>query len=346
MAPALKLTIVFLCAVAVLTFYSKTMYNAGIPTVHVSPVKSEKLKIEYKGEDVITLRELETEALYAPGDLAITDVFVKQYDKVEEWEALATFDVSGLENQLRDLDSLRKKLIAARDSNWDRLVEGGITQTEWRIATTQLDMEVADTERHMGILRVEIEQGRELRAPFSGTVADVFAEPGMMAGRFAPLFELSKMEQGFEIKHVIPKEMAKFFYKASVYPIGVVNKVSGTVTKRAPAPGGGIEITIELDPGIGRLEPDMLAQYELAHVTEKLPALVPVTAIHDGAFVYKLVDTEGPLGTEYRVTKVAVEAGVRGEGWASVTGDLRSGDYVVISSDKPLAGDRVKLYQE
>jgi len=82
MAPAMKLTIVFLCAAAILTFYSRTMYNAGIPTVHVAPVKSESLRIVYKGEGVVVPGE--TTALYAPGDLLVTEALVRQYDEVEE----------------------------------------------------------------------------------------------------------------------------------------------------------------------------------------------------------------------------------------------------------------------
>jgi hypothetical protein len=148
---------------------------------------------------------------------------------------MATFDVSGLENQRKDLETTRQKLIAARDGTWE---EG-----ERRL----LEMDIEDTERHIKNLKNQIEQGRELFAPFSGTVIGVFAQSGMMVGRSAPLFELSDMELGFIIKHVIPEDKAKYFNTAKVEIIGTIHKIKGKIISRSPAPGG-IEITIELEP--------------------------------------------------------------------------------------------------
>ena len=289
MSAALKLTIAFICVAAALTFFSKTMYNAGIPVVQVSPVKSEQLRIVYEGEGFVVPKE--TVPLYAPGDLVITEVFVKQYDAVEEGDVLAVFDVSGLE--------------AGRQ-----------------------------------------EQCRELRAPFDGIVTGVSAHAGMMAGRYEPLFELGNTELGYVVRLVIPMEYARFFHKARISIFDTTHTISGTIISRAPAPGGGVEIAIELEPGRALIKPDMLAELELVHVTEKFPALVPYEAIVDGAFVYKLIETEGPLGMEYRVRRIPVETIVRGEGWVAVEGDLRQQDEVVVSSDRPLADERVKFFRE
>ena len=328
MRPALKLTIVFVCVVAFLTFYSNTMYNANIPTVHVTGVKSEKIKLEYEGEGLIVPKE--TIPVFAPGDLVVKEVFVRQYDKVEEWDVLATFDVSGLENQLKDLESSRKQKITQLHIEWSPVLE----------------MEIGDTERHIRILREQILNVREMTAPFSGTVIGIFAHPGMMVGRSAPVFELSDALQGFVIKHIMPEENAKYFERGDVFPLGSIHKIRGNVIERRPAPGGGVEITIELDPGKVPLRPDILATFVLTHITEKLPALVPTTSIIDGMFVYKLIETDGPLGTEYRAQRIEVKVDFISEGWAAVTGDIRKGDRVVVSSDRPLSDERVKVYQE
>ena len=328
MRPALKLTIVFVCVVAFLTFYSNTMYNANIPTVHVTGVKSEKIKLEYEGEGLIVPKE--TVPVFAPGDLVVKEVFVRQYDKVGQGEALITFDVSDLESQLKDLQLAIDQQRMLLSWNWDPLKE----------------MEIGNMERHARILREQIKNGREMTAPFDCTVIGVFAHPGMMVSRSAPIFELSDALQGFVIKHVMPEENAKYFERGDVFPMGSIHKIRGNVTGRVPVPGGGVEITIELDPGKVPLQPDTLAGFVLTHITEKLPALVPATSIIDGMFVYKLIETDGPLGTEYRVQRIEVKVDFRSEGWAAVTGDIRKGDRVVVSSDRPLSDERVKVYQE
>jgi len=327
MSAALKLTIIFLCVAAVLTFYSKTIYNTSIPTVQTSLVKADTLRIVYQGEGVVEPRE--TISLYAPEDLVVTEVLAGKYDVVSEEDVLAVFDVSGLENQLKDLNSLLNK-----------------QRTEWASAwTNTIEMDMDDTERHMKNLRAQIEKGRELAAPFDGIVTGVYAQPGMMAGRYTPLFELGNTELGYVIRDVIPMEYSRFFSKANVEFAESIYKTTGTIISRAAAPGGGVEIAIELEQGRTKLRPGMLATFELSHYTEPLPALVPVTAIVDGAFVFKLIEADGPFGKEYRVVRIPVTVGFQSEGWVAVTGDIYQYDKVVISSDRPLSDERVKIYQ-
>jgi len=294
------------------------MYNAGLPTVQVKGVKNEQLKIEYTGEGFIVTKE--TASLYSPGDLAVSEVPVKKYAEVSEGDVLAVFDVSGLENDLLDLQTLFKKLQSSGAS-----------------------MDIADTERHIKNLEERIEREREMRAPFDGVVTDVAAKPGMMAGRYTPLFEISNAELGFVIRHVIPLEYARYFNTAFIYPVFSSAKLKGAIISRTAAPDGA-EVTIEIEPGMTRLQPDTLAIIEMTHITER-SALVPVTAIADGMFVFKLIETEGPLGTEYRVKRIPVDVGDKAGGWAAISGDIRKGDEVVISSDRPLSDERVRLYR-
>jgi len=328
MSVALKLTIIFLCVVAGLTFYSRTIYTAGLPNVQISGVKSEQLKITHMGEGFIVPKE--SMSLYAPGDLIITEVSVRQYDAVSEEDVLAVFDVSDLENQLKDLNTLLNKQRAEWSTNW----------------TPTIEMDMDDTLRHINNLKAQIENGRELIAPFDGIVTGVYAEPGMMAGRYSPLFELSNTELGYIIRTVIPAEYATYFNTAFILPMGTSAKLKGPIISRTAAPEGGAEITIEIDPGRTLLKPDMLATIELTHVTERFSALVPVSAIMEGAFVYKLIETESPLGTEYRVKRIPVDIGVQAGGFVAVFGDIRKGDEVVTSSDRPLKDERVKIERE
>jgi len=62
--------------------------------------------------------------------------------------------------------------------------------------------------------------------------------------------------------------------------------------------------------------------------------------------VYKLIETEGPLGSEYRVRRIPVDIGVQSGGWVAVFGDVRKGDEVVTSSNRPLKDERVKIFRE
>ena len=300
MSLALKLTIAFICVVAALTFYSKTMYNAGVPTVQTSPVKSEQLRIVHYGDGMVLPKE--TAALYAPGDYVVAEVLVKKFDEVNAGDVLAVFE------------------LPASDT---------VAQTPDEEEPVYMDTQYAN-----------------LLAPFDGIVIDVSVQPGMLVGRTAPVFELCNEELGFIVKHVIPEEMAKYFKMASVDILDTTHTIKGTIISREPAPEGGVEITIELEPGRARLKPYMLAKLELVHVTADRQTLVPLTAIYDGEYVFKLIESEGPLGMEYFVKRTPVEVGAKGEGWVSVTGDIRQRDQVVISSDKLLADERVKIYKE
>lgn len=330
MTPIFKVTIVFICAAIILTFFSKTIYNAGIPTVYVSKVKSDMIEVKYTGEGVVSPKE--TTALYASGDFVVTDILVSQYDIVKKGDVLAVFDVSDLENQLLDMQTEYEKLISARKN----------TSGE---ARRLMNLDVADMERHMDTLQKQIDNGKELCAPFDGVITEIYANSGMMTNRSSPLFNIGNTEQGYVVKQVIEDDNARYYTKATVYLTGIVTKtkINGEITDRIPAENGEVEITIQLDPDVTELQPDMLVMFQLSGKTENFSAIVPTSAVMEDSYVYKLIETDGPLGTEYRIRRTDVEIQTQTQEYTAVTGELSIDDKVVIRSDRPLSDERVKI---
>ena len=87
----------------------------------------------------------------------------------------------------------------------------------------------------------------------------------------------------------------------------------------------------------------MLVMFQLSGKTENFSAIVPTSAVMEYSYVYKLIETDGPLGTEYRIRRTDVEIQTQTQEYTAVTGELSIDDKVVIRSDRPLSDERVKI---
>jgi HlyD family secretion protein. len=112
MKKSLVWTIVFIVAVLILTFFSKTLYNLNLPSVScVSPTYG-SLKRVFTCETIASAR---TEYdLYAPSAQKVLEVLAREGDYVQKDQPLIRLDTSGLENEMLQLKLEKQQTTDAR----------------------------------------------------------------------------------------------------------------------------------------------------------------------------------------------------------------------------------------
>jgi len=253
MSPALKVTIVFLILAVLLTFFSRTLYQMNMPTVHLTKLTSGNLNKVYRGEGVITPNV--THDLYASAMLEITKVYVQKGDDVKKGDLLIEFDVSDMENTLLDMRTEHEKLVALRP------------KTRGKENKRLLEMDIADSERHIKNLEEKIEKCRRIEAPVSGNIVQISAQTGMLAGQSSPLVSVSDPAKGFGVASIMPMDAATWFETGNTVKI-IAGKISanGKISKMITE-GDAVEVSVEISDE--RIRGGEIAKLEFTNTTQK-----------------------------------------------------------------------------
>jgi len=332
LTPALKITIVFVCIVVLLTFFSKTLYNYNLPTVIAANVTSSTIHMEYTAEG--TLLPKETKVYFAPETLKIARVNVSQYDSVKKGDPLVVFDVSGLENTLLDLKTAHEKLVSSRKSAYGRE------------AKRLVDLDIDDSARHIENLEKRIEGCRQITAPYDGVILTIDALAGMTVDGYSPLLEIGNLEKGYQIKQPIPRESSSYFSQSTVIVANRNVNLESEIVSILPSSDSAdtMQVILSVDPGKIDVSPGVMVRFTLSGNTPYYPTVIPREALHEdmGTYVYRLVEQTGPLGLEYHVEQVKVTTKDRNPDYVGVTGSLIKNDPVIVHSTQPLTdGQRV-----
>lgn len=187
-----------------------------------------------------------------------------------------------------------------------------------------------------------------LRSPFSGTVTEVFLEPGEHAAAGRPVIELAG-EDGVEALLDVPEAIAVHLEQGA--------DVEVRSAMRAARFGAGRIVTIGRAGGAaGRLFPVVVAlgadvpvgiSVEIAlRAGDTATLTVPVEAVVDpagvGPAVFRLRRSDGGVTAE----RVAVSVGALTSGRVAVDGGLLLGDEVIVAGQRGLLdGDAVEVVQ-
>jgi membrane fusion protein (multidrug efflux system) len=190
---------------------------------------------------------------------------------------------------------------------------------------------VAGAEARLGLARRALEDAT-VRAPFSGLIARRHVSVGEYLTTGTALFDLvalDPIEVEFSLAEIDSSKVAighPVEISIAPYPdetfVATVSMISPTIDPRTRT----LRVKAELPNADGRIRPGLFAHTDLGVSERSDVIVVPEDAVvqrADGAVVFRL-DSNG------RVERLAVETGVRLDGWVEISRGLRSGDVVVV----------------
>lgn len=278
-------------------------------------------------------------------------------DQVSRGQIIAQINTQELENSLATARATVAEL-AARRSQTERDLERTEQLVAAKAATAE-ELERVQAGRDAlrateEAARARLKEGERLlsegtlRAPFAGTVTEVFYEPGEVATPGMPVAMLSgsgEVELEVEVPEmVIPRIQQGDTVHLELPVLGdttLVGEVK-SVGRTAAGPGRLFPVVVTVPPN-----PQLIAgaSAELVLLLENDNALsLPVEAvINPGGqqpAVFKVVESDGAAHAH----KVAVEVGTLLGHRVTVVGDLAAGDLVVVGGQRGLlAGEAVEI---
>ncbi len=333
MKKSLVATIVFVIIVLIFTFFSKTLYNMNLPSVKYANPTYGALKRLFTCEAVAAAKK--EYALYAPCVQKVVEVLVKEGDFVQKDQVLIRLDVSGLENDLLQLELEKQQL---KDS------KKYLSSKTYKLSMIVLDKKINDK-------KAEID-GSVIIAPADGYLTALFAQTGMTANTSEPLVNLGSVEEGLQVVLNVTQKQATYFElndRLDIY-VPILNRTyEGSVRQVRAAQNGNMDVLVDLKDPLNEVQAGQLAEVSFTKMSGYYITLVPVGALHSDAnrdYIFKIETVQGPLGDEYRLYKMFVRVLDQDDTNAAIDTQLYSGDRIVTESDQELFGGRIKIMED
>lgn len=223
----------------------------------------------------------------------------------------------------------RERLAADTHRRFRQLAEEQVTSA-WELERVSRELDVAHAEVESA--RVRLDRTR-IRAPFSGKLGARKVSPGARVTDANPLVELHATER-LRVVFSVPERYAPAARVAVPLEVAVAaypdEWFAGEVYFVAPAvdPASRQRLLKGWVPNsLGRLWPGQFARIRTEIARHDQALVVPDSALaYDGqaAFVWR-------VGAERKAERVAVETGLRQEGWIEIRKGVNAGDEVVVA---------------
>lgn len=320
-----------------------TTKDASYPKVEVAEVKDTTFvhRIRVQGnvetdEDVLITAEM--------GGL-ITNVNVKEGQKVSKGTVIATVDASVLASNMEELRTQLNYAQYMLDKQEELSKRGVGSEFDLETAKNQ----VKSLESKMASLSTQ--QGKAvIRAPFSGTIDQVYAVRGQMAGPQAPVVRLVNIDQ-VDIVATVSEKHFKSIQKGTKMSVSFPNYSDTVIEMEIENVGNYIEPTnrtFRIKSTIKNNDyflPNMLAEISITDLYIEKGTVIPAEAIlidqESNDYVYILVPSEKKSG-KMETKKVIVNVKERYEGNALIkSGQLKAGTPLVVKGARGVSNATV-----
>jgi RND family efflux transporter MFP subunit len=314
-----------------------------IPAVRVSDAVAAPPARELRLHATVRAADRALVAFAQPGRL--TERPVQVGDRVAAGDRIATLDEEPLRNQVRSADAAITDLDAQLEQlENERARARRLVDAEVGSAATveRLDAERRRLEAARDAASAQRAEARRLRrettiaSPVSGTVAEVYAEPGEVVAAGTPV-ALIIGEGAAEVEVDVPEAVFAHLAAGDAvlvdFPLSQRRDVPATVGSvgRASAGRGRLFPVVVALPGDAGLVPGMAAEVRIAVPVEGEVA-VPVAALVDspehGAAVFRVADGRAQL-LPVRVSGLL-------DGLALLSGAVRPGEALVVAGQAAL----------
>jgi membrane fusion protein (multidrug efflux system) len=269
---------------------------------------------------------------------------VKAGQRVSKGQVLGRIDDAGLSQQVASLENqyaLAKTTFERQKNLWNQKIG---SEMQYLQAQTQM------VSAQRGVAQIKAQLSKTvIRAPFSGTIDDVFVEKGQVVGPSAqglmrivnlsnmfvstsvPETYIGKLKVGTEVD-VLLTSLGKT-YKGKVRQIGnFVNPSNRSF---------GIEVSVPNPDNL--LRPNQVANLKITDYLNKNTIVVPTNVIQEDGeknkFVYTAINANGKTGT---AKKTIVKLGQSSDNVTEILSGLSNNDIIVIEGMNTIS-DGMKL---
>lgn len=261
----------------------------------------------------------------------LTNVYVKDGERVQKGQILARIDDGGLSQQLSQLKiqtELAKTTFERQERLWEQKIGSEIqflqakaTYEAQKEATNQLESQVAKT---------------IVRAPFSGTIDDVIIEQGSVVGPAqSPLFRivnLSNMYIETDVPELYVSDITEGKEVEVYFP--VLGKKIDTKVRQAASYIDPANRTFKVEIGIPNtdksIKPNLTAKLKINDYSNDKAILIPQSIISENAngeqYVYTLTDKKDDKG---KVKRVIITTGKTQGDNIEVLSGISNGDEII-----------------
>lgn len=262
----------------------------------------------------------------------LTSLTVKAGDRVSKGQILGRVDDAGMSQQLASAEnqySLAKTTFDRQKNLWDKKIGS-------EIQFLQAQTQMISAQKAVAQIKAQLSK-TVIRAPFTGTIDEVFAEKGqvvapsqlglmrivnlgnMFVSTTVPESYIGKLKMG-DLVDVYLTSLGKT-YKGKVRQVGnFINPNNRSF---------GIEVSLPNPDNL--LRPNQVAKLKITDYTNKNAIVVPTGVIQqDGTgskFVYVVEGSNGKTGT---AKKVIVEIGKSSDNVTEIVSGLSANDIIVV----------------
>ncbi len=280
----------------------------------------------------------------------LTNVYVKEGQKVRKGEVLARIDDGGLSQQLAQLkiqSELAKTTFERQQRLWDQKIGSEMQYLQAKSNYESQDQAIAQLEQQVAKTIV--------RAPFSGTIDDVLTEQGsvVMPGQ-SELMRIVNLDNMYIVTDVPEKYISQITRDKKVeveFPI-LGKKIESKVRQVGyfiNPNNRTFKVEISIPNKERSIKPNLTAKLKINDYTNENALLIPQGIISENAsgeqYIYVIKDKVG--NDEAVAEKTVIETGLTQGDLIEVTNGLEKGDEIVMEGARSVNdGQKVKIINQ
>ena len=280
----------------------------------------------------------------------LTNVYVKEGQKVRKGEVLAKIDDGGLSQQLAQLKiqaELAKTTFERQQRLWDQKIGSEMQYLQAKSNYESQNQAIAQLEQQVAKTVV--------RAPFSGTIDDVLTEQGsvVMPGQ-SQLMRIVNLDNMYIETDVPEKYIANITRNKKVeveFPIlgkkidSKVRQVGDFINPNNRT----FKVEISIPNKEKSIKPNLTAKLKINDYSNKNALLIPQGIISENAsgeqYIYVIKEKVGD--DEAKAKKIVIETGLTQGDYIEVTKGLEAGDEIIMEGARSVNdGQKVKIINQ
>jgi len=280
----------------------------------------------------------------------LTNVYVKEGQKVRKGEVLAKIDDGGLSQQLAQLKiqaELAKTTFERQQRLWDQKIGSEMQYLQAKSNYESQNQAIAQLEQQVAKTIV--------RAPFSGTIDDVLTEQGsvVMPGQ-SQLMRIVNLDNMYIETDVPEKYIANITRNKNVeveFPIlgkkidSKIRQVGDFINPNNRT----FKVEISIPNKEKSIKPNLTAKLKINDYSNESALLIPQGIISENAsgeqYIYVIIDKVGD--DEAKAKKIVIETGLTQGDYIEVTKGLETDDEIIMEGARSVNdGQKVKIINQ
>ncbi len=280
----------------------------------------------------------------------LTNVYVKEGQKVNKGQVLAKIDDGGLSQQLAQLKiqaELAKTTFERQQRLWDQKIGSEMQYLQAKSNYEAQDQSIGQLEQQVAKTIV--------RAPFSGTIDDVFTEQGsvVMPGQ-SELMRIVNLDHMYIVTDVPEKYISNITRDKKVeveFPIlgkkidSKVRQVGNFINPNNRT----FKVEISIPNKDKSIKPNLTAKLRINDYSNDAALLIPQGIISENAsgeqYIYVIKEKVG--NDEAKAEKTVIKTGLTQGDFIEVTKGLQPGDEIILEGARSVNdGQKVKIINQ